>query len=80
MVVNSHNFCLSGKLLVSPSNLNESLVGQSILGFSFFPFITLSILCLSLLACRRNYPFLKISDGPVSVLGVTVLRLFSLYR
>ena len=53
MVLNSLNFCLSGKLLLSPSNLNESLLaGQSILGYRFFPFITLNVLCHSLLACR----------------------------
>ena len=27
VVLNSLNFCLSGKLLISPSNLNESLAG-----------------------------------------------------
>ena len=32
MMLNSVNFCLSGKLLISPSNLKESLTGQSILG------------------------------------------------
>ena len=53
MVLNSLNFCLSGKLLISPSNLSESLLaGQSILGCRFFPFITLSISCHSLMACR----------------------------
>ena len=53
MVLNSLNFCLSGKLLISPSNLNKSLLaGQSILGCRFFPFITLNILCHSLLAYR----------------------------
>jgi len=44
--------CLSGKLLISLSNLNESLAGSSILGCSFFLFITLNISCHSLLACR----------------------------
>ena len=37
--------------MISPSNLNESLVWQSTLGCSFFPFLTLKILCHSLLAC-----------------------------
>ena len=52
VVPNSLNFCLSGKLLISPSNLKESHAGQSILGCRFFPFITLNISCHSLLACR----------------------------
>ena len=52
VVPNSLNFCLSGKLLISPSNLKESLVGQSILGCRLFPFITLNISCHSLLVCR----------------------------
>ena len=52
MVLNSFSFCLSIKLLISPSNLNDSLVGQSILSCRFFPFSTLSISCHSLLACK----------------------------
>ena len=52
MVLTSLNFCLSGKLLTSPSNLKDSLAGQSILGCRFFPFITLNISCHSILACR----------------------------
>ena len=52
VVLNSLNFCLSRKLLISPSYLNKSLTGQSILGYSFFPFITLNIQCHSLLTCR----------------------------
>ena len=52
MVLNSFSFCLSVKLLISPSNLNESLGGYSILHCRFFPFITLNIWCHSLLAYR----------------------------
>ena len=52
MVLHSLNFYLSGKLLISPSNLNESLAGQSIPGCSFLSFITLNELCHSLLTCR----------------------------
>ena len=52
MVLHSLNFYFSGKLLISPSNLNESLAGQSIPGCSFFSFITLNVSCLSLLTCR----------------------------
>ena len=43
VVLNSLNFCLAGKVWISLSNLNESLAGQSILGCSFFPFLTLNI-------------------------------------
>ena len=51
MVLNSLSFCLSVKLLMSPSNLNEILAGLSNLHCRFFPFITLNISCHSLLAC-----------------------------
>ena len=52
MVLNSLNFCLSEKLVISPSILNEILARYSHLGCRFFPFSTLNISCLSLLACR----------------------------
>ena len=52
VVLNSLNFCLSGKMLISPSNLKESLAGQSTLGCRFFPFITLNLSCPSNQACR----------------------------
>ena len=65
MVLNSFNFCLSGKLLISPSNLKESLAGQSILGCRFFPFITSNISCHSLLACRVSVE--KSADSLVGV-------------
>ena len=53
MVLNSISFCLSGKLLISPSNLKENPAGQSILGCRF-SFITLNISCYSLLVCRAS--------------------------
>ena len=43
VVLNSFSFCLSVKILIFPSNLNESLAG-SIPGCGFFPFITLNML------------------------------------
>ena len=52
LVLNSLNFCLSEKLLISPSILNEILARYSNLGCRFFPFSTLNISCHSLLACR----------------------------
>ena len=51
VVLNSLNFCLSEKLFISPSILNEILAGYSNLGCRFFPFSTLNISCHSLRAC-----------------------------
>ena len=50
--LNSFSCCLSVKLLISPSNLNENLPRYRILGHWFLPFITLNIWCYSLQACR----------------------------
>ena len=50
--LNSLNFCLSEKLFISPSVLNEILAEYCNLGCRFFPFNTLNISCHSLLACR----------------------------
>jgi len=52
MVLNFLNFCLSEKLFISPSILNEILAGYSHFGCRFFPFSTLNISCHSLLPCR----------------------------
>ena len=52
VVLNSLNFCLSEKLLISPSVLNEILAGYSNLGCRFFPFSTLNVSYHSLLTCR----------------------------
>ena len=52
MVLNSLSFCLSVKLLISPSYLNEILAGYSNVGCRLFSFITLSMSCHSLLAWR----------------------------
>ena len=51
MLLKSFSYCLFVKLLISPSNLNESLAGDNILGCRFFPFITLNILCHFFLPC-----------------------------
>jgi len=40
VVLNSLSFCLSVKLLISPSYLNEILAGYGNLGCRFFSFIT----------------------------------------
>ena len=75
VVLNSLNFCLSGKLLISPSNLKDSLAGQSIPGCWFFPFITLNISSHSILACRA--PVEKSADGLMGV-PFYVIHCFSL--
>ena len=60
------NFLLSGKLLISPSNLKDSLVGWNILGCRFFPFITLNMSCHSHLACR-----VSVEKSADSLMGVS---------
>ena len=65
VVLNSLNFCLSEKLFISPSILNEILAGYNNLGWRFFPFRTLNIFCHSILTCRvsaersavKGFPF-----------------------
>ena len=52
VVLNSLNFCLSEKLFISSSILNEIPSRYSNLGCRFFPFHTLNISYHSLLACR----------------------------
>ena len=52
MVLNSLNFCLSEKLFISPSILNEILAWYSNVSCRFFPFSTSYRSCHSLLACR----------------------------
>ena len=47
-VLNSLNFCLSEKLFISPSILNEILARHCNLDCRFFPFSTLNISCHSL--------------------------------
>ena len=51
VVLNSLNFCLSVKLLISLLILNEIFAGYSNHGCRFFSFSTLNISCHSLLAC-----------------------------
>ena len=70
MVLNFLNFCLSGNLLISPSNLNEIFAGMNNLAFSFFPFIILSVSCHSLLGCRVS------DEGQLLALWVSPCMLF----
>ena len=65
VVLNSLRFCLSVKLLISPSNLNEILAGQSNLGCRFFPFITLNMPYHSSLTCR-----VSAEKSAVNLMGV----------
>ena len=52
VALNSLNFCLSEKLFISPSILNEILAGFSNLVCRFFFFNTLNISCHSPVVCR----------------------------
>ena len=65
LVCGAEFFCLSGKLLISPSNQKESLAGYSILGCRFFSFITLNTSCHSLLASR-----VSVEKSADSLMGV----------
>ena len=65
MVLNYLSFCLSVKLLISPSYLNEFIAGYSNLGCRFFSFITLHMPCLSLLAWR-----VSIERSAVILMGI----------
>ena len=68
VVLNSLNFFLSGKLLISPSNLKgRSLSGWSILGCRVFPFNHFKCIMASLLACR-----VSVKKWADSLMGVPV--------
>ena len=76
MVLNSLSFCLSVKLLISPSYLNEILAGYSNLDCRLFSFITLSMWWrYSLLAWR-----VSIERSAVILMGIRlcVISCFSL--
>ena len=73
MVLNSLSFCLSGKLLISPSYLNEILAGYSNLGCRLLSFITLSMCCHSLLAWR-----VSIERSAVILMGIPLCVIFPL--
>ena len=75
MVQNSLSFCLSEKLLISPSYLNEILAGYNNLGCRLFSVIILSMSCHSLLAWR-----VSIERSAVILMGIPlcVICCFSL--
>ena len=75
MVQYSLSFCLSVKLLISPSYLNEILAGYNNLGCRLFSFIILSMSCHSLLAWR-----VSIERSAVILMGIPlcVICCFSL--
>ena len=66
-MLNSFSFCLSVKLLIYPSYLNEILAWYSNLGCRFFSFITLSMPCHSLLVWR-----VSIERSAVILVGITL--------
>ena len=75
MGLNSLSFCLSVKLLISPSYLNEILAGYNNRGCRLFSFIILSMSCHSLLARR-----VSIERSAVILMGIPlcVICCFSL--
>ena len=75
MVLNSLSFCLSVKLLNSPSYLNDILDGYGNLGGRLFSFITLNMSCHYLLASR-----VSIERSAVILMGILlcVICCFSL--
>ena len=75
MVLNSLNFCLSGKLFISPSYLNESLVVQTVPGCRFSRFIILNVSCHSLLSCRVSIE--KSADSLMRVYYLYIICQFS---
>ena len=81
VVLNSLNFCLSKKLFIFPSILNDILAGYSNLGCRFFPFSTLNISCHSLLACRvpAERPAVKRMGFPLYVTCCFSLVAFNIF-
>ena len=75
VVQNSLSFCLSEKLLISPSYLNEILAEYNNLGCRLFSVITLTMSCHSLLAWR-----VSIQRSSVLLMGIPlcVICCFSL--
>ena len=83
MVTYSFSFCLSWKLFISPSVLNESLAGYSILGCMFFSFSTLNISCQAFIACqvsveRSAVVLILLPIKVTSFLSLAALKIFSL--
>ena len=70
-MLNSLSFCLSVKLFISPSYLNEILAGYSNLGCRLFSFITLSMSCHSLLAWR-----VSVERSAVILMGIPLCVIF----
>ena len=80
VVLNSLKFCLSEKLLISPSVLNVILARYSNLGCRFFPFSALNISSHSILACRvsAERSAAKRMGFPVYVTGYFSLAAFNI--
>ena len=83
-MLNSLSFCLSVKVLISLSNLNEILAGRVILVVRFFCFITLSMSCHTLLACRvsAERSAVNLMGIPLYVIccfSLVTFNIFSLY-
>ena len=81
VVLNSFSFSLSVKLLISPSNQNENVARQSILGCRFFSFITLNpatlfwpagFLLKSQLVALWEFPCMELVAFPLLMLIFTL--------
>jgi len=75
LVLNSLSFCLSVKLSISPSYLNDILAGYSNIGCWLISFITLRMFCHSLLAWRVT---IEIWAVILRVIPLCVICCFSL--
>ena len=81
VVLNSLSFCLSVKLFISPSCLNEILAGYSNLGCRLISFITLNMSCHSLLAWSISIErsAVTLMEIPLCVVFPLLLLIFVLY-
>ena len=52
MVMKSFSFCLSGKVFIVPSILEDNFAGYRILGWWYFSFSNFNISCQFLLCCK----------------------------
>ena len=80
VVLNSLNFCLSEKLLIAPSILNEIPAGYCNLGCRVFPFSTSNISYHSLLTCKvsAERSAVKHMGFPCMLLAASPLLFFNI--
>ena len=81
LVLNSLSFCLSIKLLISTSNLNERVGRWRVLGCRFFSFTTLNVLWPSLLPAEflLKNQLITLWEFPCMLfIDIPLLKIFSL--